>query len=71
MFLKIMGKNKNKHRKVTLFGRCKLDSIEKIISKALTDTEINCKKSHYLIMKQETIADWKKTLEWSILKEVT
>lgn len=52
-----MGKNKNKHRKVTLFGRCKLDSIEKIISKALTDTEINCKKSHYLIMKQETIAD--------------
>ena len=41
MFLKIMGKNKNKHRKVTLFGRCKLDSIEKIISKALLDSNIS------------------------------
>ena len=37
--------------------KSKPNSIEKIISKALTDTEINCKKSHYLIMKQETIAD--------------
>ena len=36
-----MGKNKNKHRKVTLFGRCKLDSIEKIISKALLDSNIS------------------------------
>ena len=44
MFLKIMGKNKNKHRKVTLFGRCKLDSIEKIISKALLDSNISHKE---------------------------
>ena len=41
MFLKIMGKNKNKHRKVTLFGRSKLNSIEKIISKALLYSNIS------------------------------
>ena len=39
IFLKITGKNK--HRKITLLGRSKLNNMEKIISKAMLDSNIS------------------------------
>ena len=44
-FLKTMGnKKKSKHRKIALLARSKLNSIEKIISKALIDSDISHKE---------------------------
>ena len=36
-----MGKKRNKHRKIVLLARSKLDSIQSIISKTLTDASIS------------------------------
>ena len=38
IFLKAMGREKNKHIKIALSARSKINSIEKIISKALIDS---------------------------------
>ena len=43
-FLKIMRKKKKKHNKVILLARSKLNSIENIISKAVTGAEIDHKE---------------------------
>ena len=40
MFLKTMGRNKNKHRKIALLVRSKLNRIEKIIYKTLVVSDI-------------------------------
>ena len=40
MFLKTMKKT-NKHRKIALLARSKLNIIEKILSKSLIDSDIN------------------------------
>ena len=40
MFLKTMGKKNNNHSKIDLLVRSKLNSIEKILSKALIDHDI-------------------------------
>ena len=44
MFLKTMGKLKNKHIKIALLARSKLNGIEKIISKAMIDSDISHKE---------------------------
>ena len=41
MLLKKNEKEKNKHRKITLLAGSKLNNIEKIISKALIDSDIS------------------------------
>ena len=41
MFLKTMGKKKNKQRMIALLARSKLNSIERIVSKLLIDSNIS------------------------------
>ena len=41
LLLETKGKGKNKHRRVILLAKSKLNSIEKIISKALIDSDVS------------------------------
>ena len=61
MFLKTMGRKKNRHRKTALFARGRLNSIEKIKIKALIDFDIshrdytlviNFEKQNYFRLKE-------------------
>ena len=41
MFLKPMGRKKNKHRKIALLSRTKLNIIQNIICKVLIDSDVS------------------------------
>ena len=53
-----------------MLARSKLNSIESKISKALTDNEISHEDFEIIINEEKNIENWKKALEWSIVKEV-
>ena len=53
-----------------MLARSKLNSIENKISKALMDNEISHEDLDELLMKKWNIKNWKKALEWWIVKEV-
>ena len=53
-----------------MLARSKLNSIESKISKALTDNEISHEDFEIIISEEKNIENWKKALEWSIVKEV-
>lgn len=55
MFLKTMGTKKNKHKNIALLARSKLNSEEKISSKALIDSYISHNESLYSLIKTKTI----------------
>ena len=53
-----------------MLARSKLSSIESKISKALMDNEINHEDFETIINEEKNIENWKKALEWWIVKEV-
>lgn len=61
-FLKTMGKEKNKHRKIALLARTKLNIIQKIIYKVLIDSDVS-HDEFTLATKEENYCRLKKTSE--------
>ena len=61
-FLKTMGKKKNKHRKIALLARTKLNIIQKIIYKVLIDSDVS-HDEFTLATKEENYCRLKKTSE--------
>ena len=57
-----MGKKKTKHRKTDLFPRGKLNSIEKLISKALIDSDISREKFTLVINEKQNCLQLKKSI---------
>ena len=53
-----------------MLARSKLNSIESKISKALMDNEISHEDFETIINEEKNIKNWKKALEWWIVKEV-
>ena len=53
-----------------MLARSKLNSIESKISKALMDNEISHEDFETIINEEKNIENWKKALEWWIVKEV-
>ena len=53
-----------------MLPRSKLNSIENKISKALMDNEISHEDFETIINEEKNIENWKKALEWWIVKEV-
>ena len=53
-----------------MVARSKLNSKESKISKALTDNEICHEDFETIINEEKNIENWKKALEWWIVKEV-
>lgn len=54
MFLETVKEKKSKHRKIALFTKNKLDSIEKVISKALIDFNISHEEFILMINEEQT-----------------
>ena len=54
MFLETVKEKKSKHRKIDLFTKNKLDSIEKVISKALIDFNISHEEFTLIINEEQT-----------------
>ena len=69
-FLKTIRNKKKKHNKIVMLARSKLNSIESKISKALMDNEISHEDFETIINEEKNIENWKKALEWWIVKEV-
>ena len=53
-----------------MLARCKLNSIETKISKALMNNEISPEDFETIINEEKNIENWKKALEWWIVIEV-
>ena len=53
-----------------MLTKCKLSSIESKIFKALTDNEISHEDFEIIINAEKNIENWKKALEWWIVKDV-
>ena len=53
-----------------MVARSKLNSIENKISKVLMDNEISHEGFETIINEKKNIENWKKALEWWIVKEV-
>ena len=53
-----------------MLARSKLNSIESKISEALMDNEISHEDFETIINEEKNIENWKKALEWWIVKEV-
>ena len=53
-----------------MLARSKLNSIESNISKALMDSEISHENFETIINEEKKIKNWKKALEWWIVKEM-
>ena len=68
--LKATRNKKKKHNKIVMLARSKLNSIESKISKALIDNEISHENFETIINEGKNIEDWKKVLDWWIVKEV-
>ena len=58
--LKTMGKKKYEHRKIVLLVTSKLNSIEKMLSRVLADSDISHDKFALLINEEQTVLGWKK-----------
>ena len=69
-FLKTIRNKKKKHNKIVMLARSKLNNIESKISKALMDNEISHEDFETIINEEKNIENWKKALEWWIVKEV-
>ena len=69
-FLKTIRNNKQKHNKVVMLPRSKLNSIESKISEALINNGISHEDFMTILNEEKNIESWKKTLEWWIAKEV-
>ena len=54
-FLKTMRNKKKKHNKIVMLARCKLNSIENKISKALVDNEISREDFETIIKEERNI----------------
>ena len=61
---------KEKHKKVVLLARTKLNSIERKISEALMNNEISHEDFTTIINEKKTIVNLKKILEWWKHKEL-
>ena len=53
-----------------MLARSKLNSIDSKIFKALVDNEISHEDFETIINEEKNIENWKKALEWWIVKEV-
>ena len=53
-----------------MIARSKWNSIESWICKALMDNEISHEDFETLLMKKKNTENWKKALEWWIVKEM-
>ena len=67
--LKATQNKQKKHNKTVISARSKLNSIERKISEALINNEIN-HENFTTIINEEKNLNLKKTLEWCKLKEV-
>ena len=54
MFLETVKEKKSKHRKIALFTKNKLDSIKKVVSKALIDFNISHEEFTLIINEEQT-----------------
>ena len=68
--LKTKQHKKEKHKKVVLLARTKLNSIERKISEALMNNEISHEDFTTIINEEKTIVNLKKILEWWKHKEL-
>ena len=69
-FLKTIRNKKKKHNKIVMLARSKLNSIESKISEALTNNENSHEGFMIITNEEKNIENWKKALEWWIVKEV-
>ena len=69
--LKITQNKMEKHNKIVILARSKLNSIESKISETLINNEISYEDFTTIINEEKTMVNSKKALEWWKLKEVT
>ena len=69
-FLKAIRNKMEKHNKVVMLARSKLNSIESKISKGLMNNQISHEDFEAIINQEKKIENWKKALEWWTVKEV-
>ena len=67
--LKTTRNKKKKHDKMVMLARSKLNSIESKLSEALINSEIS-HEDFIVITNEKKIVNYKKALEWWIVKEV-
>ena len=69
--MKTTRNKKEKHNKIDMLARSKLNSIESKMSKALMVNEISHEYFEAVINEEKKIENWKQALEWWIVIEVT
>ena len=64
--LSITKNKKKKHDKILMLAKSKLNSIETLVSQALTDMEINHEKFNWLLGRNKNMVGWKKMGRMSV-----
>ena len=69
--MKTTRNKKEKHNKIDMLARSKLNSIESKMSKALMVNEISHEYFEAVINEEKNIENWKQALEWWIVIDLT